>query len=92
MMTSDRGRHHILNRKSLRNKIDILTVPENVWKIDELVLDESKDVDFTRSDKNSWWNSEPLKTLDLGSNVINIISPKVKLLQELVTLKVNCSM
>lgn len=66
-----------------------LTVPENVWKIDELVMDETKDVDFTRSDQQSWWNYEPLKTLDLSSNVIKIISPNVRLLQQLITLKVN---
>lgn len=65
-----------------------LLVPENVWKINELVLDETKDVDFTRSNQNNWWNAEPLKMLDLSSNVIKTISPNIKLLQELVTLKV----
>lgn len=65
------------------------TVPENVWKIDELVMDETKDVDFTRSDQQSWWNYEPLKTLDLSSNVIKIISPNVRLLQQLITLKLH---
>ncbi|KAG7306396.1 hypothetical protein JYU34_009026 [Plutella xylostella] len=65
------------------------TVPENVWKIDELVLEEYKDVDFTRSDDHSWWNSEPLKTLDLSSNAISTISTNIKLLQELVTLKLH---
>lgn len=66
----------------------MFTVPENVWKIDELALDDTKEVDFARSDQNNWWNSEPLKMLDLSSNVIHNISPNVKLLQELVTLKV----
>ncbi|KAL0880814.1 hypothetical protein ABMA27_001999 [Loxostege sticticalis] len=65
------------------------TVPENVWKIDELVLEETKEVDFTRSDLNNWWNSEPLKMLDLSSNVIKTISPNIKLLQQLVTLKLH---
>lgn len=65
-----------------------LLVPENIWKINELVLDETKDVDFTRSNQNNWWNAEPLKMLDLSSNVIKTISPNIKLLQELVTLKV----
>lgn len=63
-------------------------MPENVWKINELVLDESKDVDFSRSNHNNWWNAEPLKMLDLSSNVIKTISPNIKFLQELVTLKV----
>ncbi|CAG4972000.1 unnamed protein product [Parnassius apollo] len=65
------------------------TVPENVWKIDELVLEETKEVDFTRSGYNNWWNAEPLKILDLSSNVIKTISPDVKLLQQLVTLKLH---
>ncbi|KPI96791.1 Leucine-rich repeat-containing protein 40 [Papilio xuthus] len=65
------------------------TVPDNVWKIDELVLEESKEVDFARSDNNSWWTDVPLKTLDLSSNVIKTISPDVKLLQQLVTLKLH---
>ncbi|KOB71856.1 putative mitotic protein phosphatase 1 regulator [Operophtera brumata] len=55
----------------------------------EFVFDESKEVDFDRSDKNSWWNREPLKTLDLSSNVIQTISPKVKFLHALVTLKLH---
>ncbi|KAH9635538.1 hypothetical protein HF086_003152 [Spodoptera exigua] len=65
------------------------TVPDNVWKIDELILDESKDVDFSRSDSNKWWTAEPLKTLDLSSNVIKVISGNVKYLQHLVTLKLH---
>lgn len=66
----------------------MLSVPENVWKIDELVMEDTKEVDFMKSDRNNWWNYEPLKSLDLSSNVIKTISPNVKLLQELVTLKV----
>ncbi|CAG4985752.1 unnamed protein product [Colias eurytheme] len=65
------------------------SVPENVWKIDELVMDDTKEVDFARSDQNNWWNCEPLKMLDLSSNVIKAISPNVKLLQDLVTLKLH---
>ncbi|CAH1646755.1 unnamed protein product [Spodoptera littoralis] len=65
------------------------TVPDNVWKIDELILDESKDVDFTRPDSNKWWTAEPLKTLDLSSNVIKVISGNVKYLQHLVNLKLH---
>ncbi|CAH2076190.1 unnamed protein product, partial [Iphiclides podalirius] len=65
------------------------TVPDNVWKIDELVLEETKEVDFSRSDNSNWWNAEPLKTLDLSSNVIKTIPPDVKLLQQLVTLKLH---
>ncbi|XP_063822501.1 leucine-rich repeat-containing protein 40-like isoform X2 [Ostrinia nubilalis] len=65
------------------------TVPDNVWKIDELVMEETKEVDFSRSELNNWWNSEPLKMLDLSSNVIKTISPNVKLLQQLVTLKLH---
>ncbi|XP_050346693.1 leucine-rich repeat-containing protein 40-like [Nymphalis io] len=65
------------------------TVPENVWKINELVLDETKEVDFSRSDQNNWWNAEPLKMLDLSSNVIKTLSPDIKLLQELITLKLH---
>ncbi|KAM3964275.1 leucine-rich repeat-containing protein 40 [Aphomia sociella] len=65
------------------------TVPENVWKIDELSLDDCKEVDFARSDINNWWNAEPLKMLDLSSNVIKTISPNIKLLQQLVTLKLH---
>ncbi|XP_059046590.1 leucine-rich repeat-containing protein 40-like isoform X3 [Achroia grisella] len=63
------------------------SVPENVWKIDELVMEESKEVDFARSDLNNWWNAESLKMLDLSSNVVKTISPNVKLLQQLVTMK-----
>lgn len=65
------------------------TVPDNVWKIDELVLEESKEVDFSRTDLNNWWNSEPLKMLDLSSNVIKTISPNVKLLQHVITVKLH---
>ncbi|CAB3223780.1 unnamed protein product [Arctia plantaginis] len=65
------------------------TVPENVWKIDELVMDETKEVDFSRSNTNNWWNAEPLKTLDLGSNVIKVVSPNIKYLQHLITLKLH---
>ncbi|KAJ8730898.1 hypothetical protein PYW08_002311 [Mythimna loreyi] len=65
------------------------TVPDNVWKIDELVLDESKEVDFTRNDTNRWWTAEPLKTLDLSSNAIKVISGNVKFLQHLVNLKLH---
>ncbi|XP_022814755.1 leucine-rich repeat-containing protein 40-like [Spodoptera litura] len=65
------------------------TVPDNVWKIDELILDESKEVDFTRPDSNKWWTAEPLKTLDLSSNVIKVISGNVKYLQHLVNLKLH---
>ncbi|XP_063534697.1 leucine-rich repeat-containing protein 40-like [Cydia strobilella] len=65
------------------------TVPENVWKIEELVLEEVKEVDFVREDRHNWWNSEPLKFLDLSSNAIAAIPPDVKFLQELVTLKLH---
>ncbi|XP_059046588.1 leucine-rich repeat-containing protein 40-like isoform X1 [Achroia grisella] len=65
------------------------SVPENVWKIDELVMEESKEVDFARSDLNNWWNAESLKMLDLSSNVVKTISPNVKLLQQLVTMKLH---
>ncbi|XP_026733281.1 leucine-rich repeat-containing protein 40-like isoform X1 [Trichoplusia ni] len=65
------------------------TVPDNVWKIDDLVLDETKEVDFSRSDNNQWWNAEPLKTLDLSSNAIKVISPNVKFLQHIVNLKLH---
>lgn len=64
-------------------------MPENVWKIDELVLDNTKEVDFTKPNSDNWWNAEPLKTLDLSSNVIKVISPNVKYLQHLITLKVS---
>lgn len=65
------------------------SVPDNVWKIDELVLDETKEVDFTRNDSNRWWTAEPLKTLDLSSNAIKVISGNVKFLQHLVNLKLH---
>uniref|UniRef100_A0A2A4K533 Disease resistance R13L4/SHOC-2-like LRR domain-containing protein n=1 Tax=Heliothis virescens TaxID=7102 RepID=A0A2A4K533_HELVI len=65
------------------------TVPDNVWKIDELVLEETREVDFTRSDNNMWWNAEPLKTLDLSSNVIKVIPGNVKFLQHLINLKLH---
>ncbi|CAH0750193.1 unnamed protein product [Diatraea saccharalis] len=65
------------------------TVPDNVWKIDELVLEETKEVDLSRSDIHNWWNSEPLKMLDLSSNAINNIPPQIKMLQCLVTLKLH---
>ncbi|XP_072939325.1 leucine-rich repeat-containing protein 40-like isoform X1 [Epargyreus clarus] len=65
------------------------TVPENVWKIDELVMDDTKEVDFAKSDHNNWWNSEPLKMLDLSSNAIASIPSNVKLLQQLVTFKLH---
>lgn len=68
--------------------LTLISVPENVWKIDELVLDESKEVDFGRVGQNNWWNSEPLKSLDLSSNAISSISQEIKFLQCLVTLKV----
>lgn len=51
-------------------------------------MDDTKDVDFSRSPRDNWWNAEPLKMLDLSSNVIKIISPNIKLLSELITLKV----
>ncbi|KAJ8721607.1 hypothetical protein PYW07_002382 [Mythimna separata] len=65
------------------------SVPDNVWKIDELVLDDTKEVDFTRNDTNRWWTAEPLKTLDLSSNAIKVISGNVKFLQHLVNLKLH---
>ncbi|OWR48298.1 leucine-rich repeat-containing protein 40-like [Danaus plexippus] len=65
------------------------TVPENVWKVNDLVMDDTKDVDFSRSPRDNWWNAEPLKMLDLSSNVIKIISPNIKLLSELITLKLH---
>lgn len=69
----------------------MLTVPENVWNIDELVLEETKEVDFNRSDADGWWHALPLKMLDLSSNAINEIAPQVKQLVDLVTLKVRQS-
>ncbi|CAH0407021.1 unnamed protein product [Chilo suppressalis] len=65
------------------------SVPDNVWNIDDLVLEETKEVDLSRSDIHNWWNSEPLKMLDLSSNAINMISPNIKLLQHLVTVKLH---
>ncbi|XP_049867823.1 leucine-rich repeat-containing protein 40-like [Pectinophora gossypiella] len=65
------------------------TVPEQVWKIDELVLEEQKNVDFAKMGSDNWWTSEPLKSLDLSSNVIKEIPSTIKLLQELVTLKLH---
>lgn len=65
------------------------TVPENVWKIDELVMDDTKEIDFTKSNTNNWWNEEPLKTLDLSSNAIKVISPNIKYLQQLINLKLH---
>lgn len=63
-------------------------MPENVWNIDELVLEETKEVDFNRSNDDGWWNALPLKMLDLSSNAIKEIPPNVKQLVDLVTLKV----
>ncbi|XP_052739378.1 leucine-rich repeat-containing protein 40 isoform X1 [Bicyclus anynana] len=75
--------------KSLYNHDELPQIPENVWKINELSLEDTKEVDFARSDHNNWWNSEPLNLLDLSSNVIGTLSPNIKLLQELVTLKLH---
>lgn len=65
------------------------SVPENVWKIEEIVLEDQKDLDFNRSDTNNWWNCEPLRTLDLSSNVIKIIPSQIKQLFNLTSLKLH---
>ncbi|KAJ2949994.1 hypothetical protein O0L34_g11326 [Tuta absoluta] len=65
------------------------SVPDNVWKLDELILEEAKEVDFNRSGSDNWWNAEPLKNLDLSSNVIKVIPPNIRLLQHLITLKLH---
>lgn len=66
------------------------SVPENVWKINELnILEDTKEIDFNRSNDHNWWNSEALKMLDISSNAISCIPGAVNMLQELVTFKLH---
>lgn len=69
-----------------------IAVPNRVWSINELSEDEVKDLhfelDYTHANER-WWEHEPLKTLDLSSNSLTTIDPKIECLTQLTTLHVS---
>lgn len=62
--------------------------------LDEIVEDENqqkpklKTPDFSRNDNETWWTREPLKNLDLSSNMLTTIPPQIEELNYLVVLNV----
>ncbi|XP_066994565.2 leucine-rich repeat-containing protein 40 isoform X2 [Anabrus simplex] len=65
------------------------TVPEKVWKLDELDESEVRLLEVrldSDGDCNRWWEHEALTLLDLSSNSLTRISPNVKNLHSLTTL------
>ncbi|XP_024938101.1 leucine-rich repeat-containing protein 40 isoform X3 [Cephus cinctus] len=62
------------------------TVPNRVWSINELTPEEIRQLDVGlefNDDKEKWWEQEPLKILDLSSNSLTELDPKVEFLSEL---------
>ncbi|XP_044743724.1 leucine-rich repeat-containing protein 40-like isoform X2 [Chrysoperla carnea] len=71
----------------------IHSVPEKIWKIQELQVANTEDqYRFDRKQDLSWWNQTPVFHLDLSSNTISEISKDIQLLEDLVYLNLhdNC--
>ena len=71
-------------------------VPIEIF-LDEIPEDENqqkpkvKTPDFNRNDNETWWSREPLKTLDLSSNLLTVLPDQIEALNYLVVLNVNSS-
>lgn len=71
-------------------------VPNEIF-LDEILEDENqqkpklKTPDFSQNNNEAWWTKEPLKTLDLSSNLLTIIPDQIEELNYLVVLNVNFS-
>lgn len=68
----------------------IIAVPKRLYDINEADAD-SKAVNLeqlTIKEEDAWWNQVPLNNLDLSSNTLTHISPKIENLQSLTVLTV----
>ncbi|XP_043465463.1 leucine-rich repeat-containing protein 40-like isoform X2 [Leptopilina heterotoma] len=67
----------------------LAAVPEKLWTINELTKEEldklRKEIDFEQS-KDCWWEQEPFRILDLSSNSLCSIDPRIKNLLDLTLL------
>ena len=76
-------------------RLNIL-VPREIF-LDEIVEDENqqrlklKTPDFNQSTNESWWQREPLKALDLSSNLLTALPEDLENLDYLVVLNVRHS-
>ena len=68
-------------------------MPEEIF-LDEITEDENqqqskmKIPDFNQNNTETWWNREPLKTLDLSSNALTILPKQLETLNYLIVLNV----
>ena len=69
-------------------------VPNEIF-LEEILEEENqqrsklKTPDFNQNDNETWWTREPLKTLDLSSNMLTTLPVQIEDLNYLVVLNVN---
>ncbi|XP_043269579.1 leucine-rich repeat-containing protein 40-like isoform X1 [Venturia canescens] len=67
----------------------LATVPNKIWTINDLTNEEIEELrlnlDF-EDERDPWWEQEPLKALNLSSNSITNVDPKIEYLGELTDL------
>lgn len=69
----------------------VIAVPEKVWHL----LEPEKPIEVTldslceNEEDELWWNQKELANLDLSSNSLSVISPKIENLHSLTVLNVS---
>lgn len=68
-----------------------IAVPERIYDINEPDADSKKAnlVQLSISEEDAWWNQVPLENLDLSSNALSHISPKIENLLTLTVLQLH---
>ncbi|XP_020717819.1 leucine-rich repeat-containing protein 40 isoform X2 [Ceratitis capitata] len=65
----------------------LTTVPDKIYQVNETDKDLPTSLDeLTVKEEDAWWNQMPLTNLDLSSNALTHLSPKIENLDTLTTL------
>ncbi|XP_054734849.1 leucine-rich repeat-containing protein 40 isoform X2 [Anastrepha obliqua] len=65
----------------------LTTVPDKIYQINEIDKDLPTSLEqLTVKEEDAWWNQMPLTNLDLSSNALTHLSPKIENLDTLTTL------
>lgn len=74
----------------LSNKEFNILVPDKIYQINQTDQDLPTSLEqLTVREEDAWWNQMPLTNLDLSSNALTHLSPKIENLETLTTLTVS---